>query len=167
MIGDSVANKRKQTEAIRVYYVVWEVLCMELLFELRTEEKGAATGKSGGVVAGSRRQRGLAQDCAGLSRAARGRGQTAEGVRQRRSPRRRRTSFNTFRHAHRAVSKGATWFEWVYCPFLHVIMANHFNPRKNTKDGSIWRIPPVKLNLVCQNIMITLSFYLKPMFLKY
>ena len=55
---------------------------MELLFELRTEEKGAATGKSGGVVAGSRRQRGLAQDCAGLSRAARGRGQTAEGVRQ-------------------------------------------------------------------------------------
>ena len=154
MIGDSAANKRKQTEAIRVYYVVWEVLCMELLFELRTEEKGAAIGKSGGVVACSRRHR---EDWSvGLSGTAGGRSQTAEGVRRWRSPRRRRTSFNTIRHAHREVSKGATWSEWVYFPFLHVIMANHFNPRKNTKDGSIWRIPPVKLNLVCQNIMTTL-----------
>ena len=79
---------------------------MELLFELRTEEKGAAIGKSGGVVACSRRHR---EDWrVGLSGTAGGRGQTAEGERPRRSRRRRWTSFNTIQHAHRAVSKGAT-----------------------------------------------------------
>lgn len=37
-----------------IYYGPGEVLCMELLFCLRTEETGSSHRKSGGAVAGSR-----------------------------------------------------------------------------------------------------------------